>query len=80
MDRDVFEKNIRAFANRAPFEPYLIELTSGAQLRIDHPEALVSRGRAGLHISPAGDFTLFGHDGVARIADIPAVASAAKGR
>ena len=42
MKEDPFERSLRAFCQRQPFKPFLVELASGAQLTIDHPEALLT--------------------------------------
>ena len=70
MKEDTFERSLRAFCQRKPFKPFLVELISGAQLTIEHPEALVYRGRAAMHIDQQGNFTLFDNEGVTKLADI----------
>jgi hypothetical protein len=70
MKEEVFERSLRAFNKRTPFKPFFVELTSGARLTIDHPEALAHRGRAAMYIDREGNFTLFDDEGVAQVADI----------
>jgi hypothetical protein len=70
MKEEVFERTLKAFSQRKPFKPFLVELVSGTQLTVDHPEALVHRGRAGMHVDQEGNFTLFDNGGVSRLADI----------
>jgi hypothetical protein len=70
MKEEVFERSLRAFSQRKPFKPFLVELASGALLTIDHPEALVHRGRAAMYIDREGNFTLFDNEGVTQLADI----------
>jgi hypothetical protein len=72
MKEETFERSLRAFTQRRPFKPFLVELASGTQLTIDHPEALVHRGRAAMYIDRDGNFTLFGNEGVTQLADIAA--------
>ena len=67
MDRDVFERSLRAFVRQVPFHPFRVELVSGSQLRIDHPEALVFRAGTAIHFDKDGIPTLFGYQGVARM-------------
>ena len=67
MEKEAFEKSLRAFTRRPQFHPFFIELTSGNQLSIDHPEALVFRGGVAVHISQDGFPTLFDHQSVARL-------------
>jgi hypothetical protein len=40
MKRELFIRILRVFHKRKPFRPYTIELTSGARLEINHPEAV----------------------------------------
>ena len=70
MKEDVFVRTLKAFAQRKPFKPFLVQLVSGQLLAIDHPEALVYRGRAAMHVDQEGNFTLFDNDGISRLADI----------
>jgi hypothetical protein len=56
---ETFERSLRAFSQRRPFEPFLVELASGARLTVDHPEALAQRGPAAVYISAGGEYTLF---------------------
>jgi len=78
MKADTFERSLKAFCQRKPFRPFLVELVSGARLTIDHPEALVHRGRAAMHIDREGNFTLFDNEGVSQLADIKGNGSKAK--
>jgi hypothetical protein len=70
MNEDTFERSLRAYCQGQPFKPFLVELASGAQLTIDHPEALVYRGRAAMYVDREGNFTLFDNEGVTQLADI----------
>ncbi len=67
MERESFEKSLRAFTRQTPFHPFLIELVSGSQFSVDHPEALAFRGGAACHFSQDGTPTLFNHRGVTRL-------------
>jgi hypothetical protein len=70
VKEETFERSLRAFVQRRPFRPFVVELASGAQLTIDHPEALVHRGRAAMHIDREGNFTLFDNEGVTQLTDV----------
>ncbi len=70
MKEETFERCLKAFTARRPFRPFRVELVSGAELTIDHPEALAHRGRAAMHIDREGNFTLFDNEGVAQLSDI----------
>ena len=39
-----FSNALRAFARRAPFKPFVVELVSGERIVVEHPEALAFRG------------------------------------
>ncbi len=70
VKEETFERVLKAFTQRRPFKPFRIELVSGAELTVEHPEALVHRGRGAMYIDPEGNFTLFDNEGVAQLADI----------
>jgi hypothetical protein len=70
MREDNFERSLRAFRQRKPFRPFLVELASGAQIIVHHPEALAHHGRAAVYISPDGEFTLLDNTMVTRVSDI----------
>jgi hypothetical protein len=54
MVKENFERRLRAFARRAPFKPFVVELISGTTIQVDHPEALVSRGGVAVHSTCKG--------------------------
>jgi hypothetical protein len=54
MTEDRFERSLRAFRQRQPFKPFLVELASGIKLVVEHPEALAHRGRVAAYINPDG--------------------------
>ena len=64
MEADAFQKSLRAFARRSPFQPFVVELVSGTRIVVDHPEALIYRGGVAVHISADGVPTLFDHRSV----------------
>ena len=72
MKEETFERVLNAFNRRQPFKPFVVELVSGAELTIDHPEALVYRAGAAMHIDSQGNFTLFDNEGVSRLKDVKA--------
>src|SRR5438105_2143867 len=53
-----------------PFKPFMVELASGSWLTIEHPEALIHRGRSAVYIDPEGNITLFDNEGVTQLTDI----------
>jgi hypothetical protein len=64
-----FHRALRAFAQRKPFRPFIVERVSGEQIRVHHPEALAFQGGVAVYITPRGDFELFDHEGVAAVVD-----------
>lgn len=67
MQTEAFERSLRAFSQRVPFEPFEVELVSRTRFTVDHPEALVFRGGLAVYIALDGTPTLFDHDGVSRL-------------
>ena len=67
MERESFDESLRGFIRQRPFYPFIIELVSGSQLSVDHPEALVFRTRTAIHFDQNDIPTLFDHQGVARL-------------
>jgi hypothetical protein len=70
MEAEAFDRSLRAFVRRTPFQPFLLELVSGARLPIDHPEALVFRHGVAVHFAPDGTPTLFDHQSVSQLTAI----------
>lgn len=67
MQTDAFERSLRAFARRTPFQPFTVELTSGARFQVVHPEALAFSGGLAVYISPEGTPSLFDHESVSQL-------------
>jgi hypothetical protein len=67
VDQSAFDRALRAFVRRTPFQPFTVELASGARIEVDHPEALVFRGGVAIYVSPNGIPTVFDHQGVTRL-------------
>jgi hypothetical protein len=70
MEAAAFERSLRAFARRTPFRPFVIEFMSGTRLPIEHPEAVMIRGGAAVHIDKDNEFTLFDHNSVSNITSV----------
>lgn len=76
MEAEAFERSLRAFARRTPFQPFVVELVSGTRLLIEHPEALVFRGRVAVFFHKDNEMTLFDNNGVSKLtSDIDASAA-----
>lgn len=70
MTEQTFARSLRAFSQRRPFKPFLVELASGTRFTVDHPEALAQRGAAAVYINPDGEYTLFDNTMVTQMADV----------
>lgn len=63
-----FERSLRRFTKRKPFRPFQVELTSGTQFVVEHPEALAYYNGAAVYLASDGDdFMYFDHHTVARV-------------
>jgi hypothetical protein len=58
MTRESFDKVLKTFYRRRPFQPFTLELINGGRIEVNHPEALrqrrednllVYRSTTGLH-------------------------------
>ena len=67
MTDENFQMALWAFSHVRPFRPFLIELHSGAQIRVRHPEAVRFCETLAVHRSPDGTYTLFDHESVSRV-------------
>ena len=67
MSNDHFERTLRAFQRRTPFRSFTVELVSGFQFQVDHPEALVLRGGVAVFVAADGTPTLFDHESVSKV-------------
>ncbi len=75
MVAEVFSQALRSFSKRKPVKSFVVELVNGERITVEHPEALAYRGGSAVFISPRHEFTLFDHEGVADVRDMPADAS-----
>jgi hypothetical protein len=76
MEPENFERSLRAFLRRRPFESFAVHFVDGAAVTVDHPEALVLRGGVAVYLSAAGEPTLFDHRSVSRFTNAVDPASA----
>jgi hypothetical protein len=67
MQPQTFERSLRGFSQRVPFQPFAVELVSGSRITVDHPEALVFRGGLAVYIAPDGTPSLFDNEGVSQL-------------
>ncbi len=76
MEPDNFERSLRGFVRRRPFEPFAVHFVDGGLVTVDHPEALVLRGGVAVYVSAEGEPTLFNHRSVSRLTNAVDAASA----
>lgn len=76
MESENFERSLRAFVKRRPFESFLVRFVDGSAITIDHPEALILRGGVAVYVSAAGEPTLFDHRSVSQLSGAVDAASA----
>lgn len=67
MEAEAFERSLRAISRRTPFQSFMVELVSGTRLLIEHPEALVFRGRVAVFFHKDNEMTLFDNTGVGKM-------------
>lgn len=67
MEAELFATTLDAFCERAPFDPFTVELHSGKTITVDHPEALVYRDGLAVYVAPGGKPSIFDHDAVTRL-------------
>ena len=61
-----FERTLRKFSRRTPFRPFVVELTSGTQIMVEHPEALAFYNCVAVYLA-GDDHMFFDHHTVARV-------------
>ena len=71
MERDHFDRSLRAFQRRVPFKTFAVSLINGDRLSIEHPEALIVRAGVAVYISVDGVPTLFDHESVSQLSAEP---------
>lgn len=67
MQTEAFERSLRTFVRRAPFQPFTVELTSGTRFQVTHPEVLAFNGGLAVYIGTDGTPSLFDHESVSQL-------------
>ncbi len=67
MESESFDRSLRAFCRRVPFQPFTVELLSGTRFRVEHPEALAVNGGTAVYIAPDGTPSLFDHRRISQL-------------
>ena len=76
MNSEQFERSLKSFQKPKHFKPYLLIFKDGDFIKVDHPEALVTRSGTAVYFAPDGTPMLFDADSVSRFT-YPAVEKAA---
>jgi hypothetical protein len=66
-----FQRVLRAFCHRQPFQPFLIELVSGTQFVVSHPEVINFRGALIVFNRPDLGSQVFDSASVCQLLDRP---------
>lgn len=64
-----FERALRGFCKRKPFLAFKVELVSGENFKVPHPEALILRGETAVFIGKNGRYRVFDSEGVCQFYD-----------
>ena len=67
MTNKNFEKTLRAYQKRRPFQSFRVRFLDGEYINVDHPEAVVFRGGVAVYVASDGTPTLFDHEGVSEV-------------
>jgi len=71
MNTSSFERLLKGFCNRQPFQSFLIELLSGGRVVVSHPETIGVDGDMVHHQDPTGRHRFFETEAVSDLRDIP---------
>jgi hypothetical protein len=67
MTAENFNRTLRSFQKRRPFQSFRVRFVDGEYIDVDHPEALINRGGTAVYVDTAGTPTLFDHDSVSEV-------------
>ena len=67
MEAESFDRSLRTFCRRLPFQPFTVELVSGTRFQIEHPEALAFNAGTAVYISPDGPPSIFDHRSISQL-------------
>jgi len=71
VEKDNFEKLLRALSHRKPFRAYTVEFVNGEHIVIDHPEALIVRAGVAVYLAADGTPAWFDHRVVGAVDQTP---------
>jgi hypothetical protein len=67
VEKENFEKLLRALSHRKPFRSYIVEFVNGEKIDVDHPEALIVRAGVAVYLAADGTPAWFDHLSVSRV-------------
>ncbi|HYR57336.1 MAG TPA: hypothetical protein VEO95_01855 [Chthoniobacteraceae bacterium] len=79
MELNVFDQSLKELSRRAPFKPFVVEMSSGSSIEVKHPEALAFHEGLAVYISTGGVPMFFDHTSVTRLIGAPVSGSAEAG-
>lgn len=71
MTAQSFQRALRAFTRRRPFQPYLVEFVSGEQITVHHPEAVATWSEDVIFTSREQRYRWFDATTVCQLLDVP---------
>jgi hypothetical protein len=76
MKRSDFDQVVRAFLERQPFRPFVIEFEEGERFVVDKPEALMAPafGKT-VYFRPDGSFDFVDSENVSQVVELSAATS-----
>ena len=72
MTVENFDRALRIFIDRKPFEVFMVELHGGQRLEVDHPGAMLFRDGSAFFFAPGGIPVLFDRNRVNQTFGAPA--------
>ncbi len=70
MQKEAFAKALKSFGRRTAFRPFVLELVSGREIAVEHPEAIAFHGAVAVHFDTDGEITLLDHEGVCSVHEV----------
>jgi hypothetical protein len=74
MSEEIFTKTLRAYTQRKPFLPFIVQLVDGRRIVVEHPGVAFGGGVAGF-VSDSEGLVGFSCDEVSSIDPVPAEAA-----
>jgi hypothetical protein len=69
MEPEAFDMALRAMYRRRPFRSFTVELVTGENIVVDHPESMVMRHGVAVFLDKTGTPNYFDHLSVNRFVD-----------